>query len=274
MAKNEQTLKLEHHVFEPQLHAGLPDIVMLHGICAGAWVFPKAFIEPLLDQGYRVHTLSYRGHGESEGRGRIHHWRLSDYVSDVVSILNELSEPAIVVGHSLGSAIAQVLIRDECSLAAVVLMSPVPPRGLSAISLRMLLFDPIAYQQLAIAFTVGVEHVSDQVAARLLFSKTEVTADVRRFMTQCSDESPWLAFDLQGFHRIAPLEYDPLRMPPVMIVSGDDDQLIRPRDATESARLYQTDVHWISGGSHMLMYDAGAKSVSHWIGYQLKQVLN
>ena len=48
MANNEQTLKLEHHVFEPQLHVGLPDIVMLHGICAGAWVFPEVFIEPLL----------------------------------------------------------------------------------------------------------------------------------------------------------------------------------------------------------------------------------
>ena len=273
MAKNEQTLKLEHHVFEPQCHSDLPDIVMLHGICAGAWVFPKAFLEPLLDQGYRIHTLSYRGHGESEGRERIHHWRLSDYVSDVVSILNALSEPAIVVGHSLGSAIAQILIRDEFPLAAVVLLSPVPPKGLSTISLRILWSDPIAYQQLAIAFTVGVHQVSDRVAARLLFSKSEVTDDIRRFMSQCFDESPWLALDLQGFSRIAPLKYDPRRMPPVVIVSGDDDQLIRPSDATESARLYQTEVHWVGGGSHMLIYDQGANSVSQWIGHQLKQVL-
>jgi hypothetical protein len=41
MAKTEQTLKLEHHVFELQHHSGLADIVMLHGICAGAWVFPR-----------------------------------------------------------------------------------------------------------------------------------------------------------------------------------------------------------------------------------------
>lgn len=92
-------------------------------------------------------------------------------------------------------------------------------------------------------------------------------------MTRCSDESLWLALDLQGFPRIAPLEYHPHRMPLVMIVSNYDDQLIRPRDVTESARLYQTDVHWISGGSYMLMYDAGVESVSHWIGYQLIQVL-
>ena len=183
MAKNEETLKLEHHVFEPRFHSGLPDVVMLHGICAGAWVFPMIIIEPLLDQGFRVHTLSYRGHGESEGCDRIHHWRLSDYVSDVVSILGHLCEPAIVVGHSLGSAIAQVLIRGGCSLAAVVLMSPVPPQGLLTISLQRLWSDPIAYQQLIIACTARVQHISHRVAARLLFSKTKVTDDVRRFMT-------------------------------------------------------------------------------------------
>jgi len=273
MAKNGQTLKLEHYVFEPQIHDGLPDIVMLHGICAGAWVFPRSFIEPLLDQGYRVHTLSYRGHGQSEGRDRINHWRLSDYVSDVKSILGELPEPAIVVGHSFGTAIAQVLIRDGYLMAGVVLMSPVPPRGLSSISLRMLWSDPIAYQQLVIALTVGVRHVSERVGARLLFSKTDITDEVRWFFNQCCDESPWLALDLQGMPRIAPPTYDRDSMPPVLVVSGHDDRLIRPSDADEAGRFYQTDVYLVNGGSHMLMYDAGADEVSDWIGIQLKRAL-
>jgi pimeloyl-ACP methyl ester carboxylesterase len=273
MAKNRQTLKLEHHVFEPQIHEDFPDIVMLHGICAGAWVFSRAFIEPLLNQGYRVHTLSYRGHGESEGRDRINHWRLSDYVSDVVSILVELPEPAIVIGHSLGTAIAQILIRDNYPMACVVLMSPVPPKGLSSISLRMLWSDPIAYQQLAIALTVGVRHVSERVGARLLFSKTEITDQVRWFFSQCCDESPWLALDLQGMPRIAPADYDRDSMPPVLVVSGQDDRLIRPSDASEAGYFYQTDVHWVPGGSHMLMYDAAADEVLGWIGNKLKRAL-
>ena len=273
MAKNGQTLKLEHHVFEPQVPTEQPDIVMLHGICAGAWVFPKTFIQPLLDQGYRVHTLSYRGHGQSEGADRINHWRLSDYVEDVVSILNQLAEPAIVIGHSLGTAIAQILIREHYPMAAVVLMSPVPPRGLSTISLRMLWSDPMAYQQLAVALTVGVHHVSERVGARLLFSKKEATDEVRWFFSQCTDESPWLAIDLQGISRIAPADYDAGSMPPVCIVSGDSDQLIRPRDASEAGQFYQTEVHWVEGGSHMLMFDPGAHEVSAWIGYQLKRAL-
>ena len=273
MAKNGQTLKLEHHVFEPQVSTERPDIVMLHGICAGAWVFPKTFIQPLLDQGYRVHTLSYRGHGQSEGADRINHWRLSDYVDDVVSILNQLPEPAIVIGHSLGTAIAQILIRDRHPVAAVVLMSPVPPSGLSTISFRMLWSDPIAYQQLAVALTAGVHHTSERVGARLLFSKKEVTDEVQWFFSQCSDESPWIAFDLQGVSRIAPRTYDSTDMPPVIVVSGQDDLLIRPVDAEEVGQFYQSPVHWIHGGSHMLMYDEGAHEVSAWIGDRLNREL-
>jgi pimeloyl-ACP methyl ester carboxylesterase len=217
--------------------------------------------------------LSYRGHGESEGRDRINHWRLSDYVSDVKSILEELPEQAIVIGHSLGTAIAQILIRDNYPMAGVVLMSPVPPRGLSSISLRMLWSDPIAYQQLAIALTVGVHHVSERVGARLLFSKTEITDEVRWFFSQCCDESPWLALDLQGMPRIAPPTYDRDSMPPVLVVSGQDDRLIRPVDASEAGHFYQTDVHWVPGGSHMLMYDGAADEVSAWMGNQLKRTL-
>ena len=189
------------------------------------------------------------------------------------SILEELPEPAIVIGHSLGSAIAQILVRDNYPVAGVVLMSPVPPRGLSSISLRMLWSDPIAYQQMAIALTVGVHHVSERVGARLLFSKTEVTDEVRWFFSQCRNESPWLALDLQGIPRIAPASYDQDLMPPVLVVSGQNDRLIRPADASETGRFYQTDVHWVAGGSHMLMYDAAADAVSGWIGNQLNRIL-
>jgi len=175
MAKNGQTLKLEHHLFGPTESTPFPDIVMLHGICAGAWVFPQAFVQPLVDQGFRVHTLSYRGHGESEGKDRINHWRLSDYAEDVLSICQSLAEPPVLIGHSLGAAVAQRLLRDQEPLAAAILMSPVPPRGLSHISMRMLWPDPVAYQQLAVALTAGIHHVSERVSARLLFSSSEAT---------------------------------------------------------------------------------------------------
>jgi pimeloyl-ACP methyl ester carboxylesterase len=62
-------------------------------------------------------------------------------------------------------------------------------------------------------------------------------------------------------------------MPPVLVVSGQDDRLIRPVDASEAGHFYQTDVHWVPGGSHMLMYDGAADEVSVWMGNQLKRTL-
>ena len=273
MATEWQPLRIEHHIHRPALATDLPDIVCLHGICAGAWVFPMAFINPLLEAGFTVHTLSYRGHGSSDGYDGIRTWRLGDYVADVRGILQSLPQPPVVLGHSLGSAITQILLRDEDGLAAAVLMSPVPPQGLAAVSWRLLWSDPMAYQQLWVALTVGVKQVSERIGARLLFSASEVSDTIREFFATCTDESPWLAADLQGIPRIGPATYDALCHPPVLVVSGTEDRLIRPTDAADVGRFYGRGVEWVQGGSHMLMYDAEAPLLADWIAQELKRVL-
>lgn len=253
---------LEHRIDRPKSPTELPEILCLHGICAGAWVFPDEFITPWIDAGFAVHRISYRGHGASEGAERIQSYRLADYVSDVHSILEGFAKPPLVVGHSLGSAIAQVLLKEKMPLAGAVLMSPVPPGGLAAVSWRLLWSDPVAYQQLWVALTVGVKQVSERVGARLLFSKAEVSAPIVDFFARCTDESPWLAADLSGLPRIGPAHYDRAIDPPVWVVSGDSDRLIRPRDAAGVGDFYETDVDWVVGGSHMLMYDSGAQALA------------
>ena len=257
--------QLEHHIFEPTCTRSGPDVVMLHGICTGAWVFPEHFIAPFLESGFRVHTLSYRGHGESAGHSEIQRFRLSDYVDDVQSILKTLDHAPLILGHSLGTAIAQILIRDAYPLAGVCLMSPVPPYGLAQVSFRMLWSDPMAYQQLAIALTVGVKRVSKRTGARLLFSTKAVSPLIEQFFNRCDDESPWLAMDLQGFPRIGPVRYDPERDPPMMVVSGAEDQLIRLQDAQATADFYDSSLQVIAGGSHMLMFDTDAPKTAYLI---------
>jgi pimeloyl-ACP methyl ester carboxylesterase len=273
MATEWHPLRIEHHIHRPTVATDLPDIVCLHGICAGAWVFPERFVQPLCDAGFTVHTLSYRGHGTSEGYDGIRTWRLVDYVNDVRSILETLTQPPVILGHSLGSAITQILLRDKDVLSAAVLMSPVPPQGLAAVSWRLLWTDPMAYQQLWVALTVGVQHVSERIGARLLFSASELTETISSFFASCTDESPWLAADLQGIPRIGPKTYDASIDPPVLVVSGTEDQLIRPSDAAAVGRFYGRGVEWVQGGSHMLMYDRDAPVLADWIGSQLRTLL-
>jgi alpha-beta hydrolase superfamily lysophospholipase len=46
-------------------------VLLVHGICVGAWVWEQHVMPYLADAGFEVHALSLRGHGASEGRERL-----------------------------------------------------------------------------------------------------------------------------------------------------------------------------------------------------------
>lgn len=248
--------RLEVLEFVPTTANGAPPILLLHGICVGAWVWTEAFVQPLVAAGYRVLALSFRGHGSSEGRSRRRQHRFADFVADAHSVMVGCDQPPVVVGHSLGAAVAQGLLKKSIPMAGVGLLSPVPPQGLLGVSTRLLWNDPMAFHQLSVGLTLGVHHISERVMARLLFSRAEVDAEVTAFLRRCTDESPWLSLDLG--HGVGPGPSERAHLPPIWVASGSADGLIRPRDADGVADHYGVPMHWIEGGSHMVMYDRSA----------------
>jgi 3-oxoadipate enol-lactonase len=92
-----------------------PAVLLLHG-----WMFSadlnwwRAYA-PLQAAGYRVLAMDHRGHG----RGLRTHapFRLSDCAGDAAALLRTLGVPrALVVGYSLGGAVAQLMARDHAEL--------------------------------------------------------------------------------------------------------------------------------------------------------------
>jgi pimeloyl-ACP methyl ester carboxylesterase len=83
-----------------------PVVVFLHGVTR-RWQDWLSVI-PHLTPGWRCIAIDARGHGRS---GRTPgQYRICDYVPDYVDFLNRgLSDPAIVVGHSLGGNLAAAL---------------------------------------------------------------------------------------------------------------------------------------------------------------------
>ena len=248
--------RLEVLEYRPEIPSRAVDVVLLHGICVGAWVWTDAFIQPLLDAGYRVLAVSFRGHGASEGRSTRRQHRLSDFVADAHHVIRQCEAPPVVVGHSLGSAVVHGLLRQQVPMAACGLLSPVPVQGLLGVSTRLMWNDPMAFQQLSVGLMLGVRHVSERVMARLLFSRPSVDEEVHGFLARCTDESPWLSFDLS--HSLGPPHTASVGQPPIWVASGTADGLIRPRDAETVAAHYEATMHWVDGGSHLLMYDRSA----------------
>ena len=93
---------------------GLP-LVLLHG-GSGRWQMYRNELEEFALQ-WHVYAPDLRGHGKSDHAPDV--YRMSDFADDIVAFLNQLSEPAVLIGHSLGGqvglmAAAQAPDRVRC----------------------------------------------------------------------------------------------------------------------------------------------------------------
>ncbi len=100
---------------------GGPPAVLLHGI-QGRWQGVQRLI-PMLDKQWHVYALDLRGHARSGHTPA--RYNLLDYARDVGTFATHLSEPAVLIGHSLGALIALVTAAEyPSSTRAVVLLDP------------------------------------------------------------------------------------------------------------------------------------------------------
>ncbi len=94
-----------------------PPLILLHGL-SGRWQSFLPIIQPLTLR-WHVFALDLRGHGKSSHPGL---YKFRDYADDIIEFARELtSEPAVLIGQSLGALIAFVVTSEiPESIRAVV----------------------------------------------------------------------------------------------------------------------------------------------------------
>jgi len=105
-------------------------VVLIHGAWSrGEQLTPArtAFEE----RGYRVHTPTLRHHDlpMREGAMKVASLSLSDYTDDLVAYVNSLDSPALLIGHSMGGLLAQ-LVAARTHHAGLVAACPGPTAGI------------------------------------------------------------------------------------------------------------------------------------------------
>ncbi len=82
---------------------GLP-VILLHGYSDSSFSFSR--VMPLIDRKFHVFALDQRGHGDSDRP--MNGYKFSDFAADVVAFMSVKNlKKAVIVGHSMGSHIAQ-----------------------------------------------------------------------------------------------------------------------------------------------------------------------
>ena len=118
-------------------------MLFLHGTFHAAWSWTENFLDYFSAAGFAAYALSFRGHGDSEGRERLRFTRIRDFVADVAAVVEDAAESADLVGHSMGGFVAQKYLEGR-SLPGLVLVASAPPRGLSRSFFRAVRRDPLA----------------------------------------------------------------------------------------------------------------------------------
>lgn len=230
---------------------GRPAILFLHGASAAAWVWAEHLMQPLAEAGWRCAALSFRGHGGSRGRPLLHGYGLLDYLLDARSALASLDSPAIVIGHSLGGLVAQMLLGDP-RLRGVVLMAPVPPEGLAAASFTLALSDPDLWREVARMPWAEAMETPPQRLRRALFSDALAEARAWSLLQRFQSESLRALAEAQWPRPVASARLLGL---PALVLSSRIDPLVRADAIARAAWLHGADHIVLDTVAHAMMLD-------------------
>ncbi|MDB4887370.1 MAG: putative Alpha/beta hydrolase fold [Gemmatimonadetes bacterium] len=234
------------HTIEAPAGGGVP-VLCLHGLFAGAWVF-DALLPRIAARGHPASALSFRGHPPAPSSADMGRHTIADYCDDAADAARRLGRP-IVIGHSLGGLVAQMLVAQGLARAAV-LVSSAPPRGISVISpallARMARYLPALL--LSRPFKPADADLDALVLNRVPAAERAAIRD--RLVADSGRAAREAAL---GVVRV-PVES--VRAP-VLVVSGDDDRFVPLGVARKLATRYAAPLHVAAGHGHFLFAEPG-----------------
>ena len=234
------------------------NILLIHGTwCNGGnW---GEFATQLQDRGFTVHAPSLRHHGRP---GEVDLWAnaqavakvgLLDYVADLASLVEERASPPIIVGHSVGALLAQ-LLAARVENRGVVLLGPAPAAGIFA-------FYPGAiwlWGRYMPQWLMGkpMYPVSLGPWRKQICNSTSLDISDSYYSTLCAESGTAYRQMCLWFldpKRSARVDFDAVQAP-VLVVTGSEDRCTAPAMGRATANKYGKRAKYveIEGSDHMM----------------------
>jgi pimeloyl-ACP methyl ester carboxylesterase len=252
-------------------------IVMIHGMWGSGWYWEnfKGFFE---SKGYRCVIPTLRFHDMDPNAvpdPRLGTTSLLDYAEDLEKLIRELQVRPILMGHSMGGLLAQIL--GSRGLAkALVLLTPASPRGIIALKPSVIksfwsglttwgfwrkpfrqTFDEAVYSMLNQMPSESWKSIYDQFVYESGRAAFEIGF--------------WL-FDSKGAARV-----DESRVTcPVLVIAGEKDRIVPVSITRKVAEKYKrvSTYKEFSGHSHWVIGEPGWQEIAEYIKEWLHQALS
>ncbi|HEY9604398.1 MAG TPA: alpha/beta hydrolase [Allocoleopsis sp.] len=249
-------------------------IVLIHGLwmTPRSWELFRKFYEM---QGYRVFTPAWsRLHGEVEEVRRnpstLAGLGITEVVDHYEKFIRSLDEPPILIGHSFGGLIVQILL-DRGLGAAGVAIDSATPKGiwklpLSAIkSVSPVLSNPLNYRRVVALsfkqFKYAFANTMSVTEARSAYDRSVIPGSGRLiFQVALANFNPWAA---------TKVNYRNHRRSPLLLIGGAMDRLV---PAVQNRSNYQkyahsnaiTDYKEFPYRSHLIIAQEGWQEIAEY----------
>ena len=250
-------MKLEiisKHPTEPSFATPL---LFVHGAWHGAWCWDAHFLDYFAGQGFTVHALSLRGHGDSEGRSNLRWTRIDDYVEDVAKAAVRLPSPPIVIGHSMGGLVVQKYLETHSAPAGVLLAS-VPPSGVLGTTLRLAMRHPLIFATVNLKLSLYPLVATPALARESFFSAGLSDHKVNAYWERLQDESFLGFLDMLAFN----LPHPERVKTPMLVLGAEKDTVFTTDEVKATAKAYNTEADFFIGMAHDMMLEPMWKLVA------------
>ncbi|MGE8658657.1 MAG: alpha/beta hydrolase [Achromobacter sp.] len=236
---------------------GKPGLLLVPGAYHGAWCYAH-YLDYFARAGLACAAIDLRGHGALPRDKGFIDAGIADLAADVVSALDLLNAPTVVVGHSMG-ALPALLAASQRAVAGVVLIAPSPPANLPGA--RGL--PPVPADAVRTAPAAG------EIRARFL--ATTPTRDVSAVTQRLTPESPRVLNDRYLLR--VPIDPAAVTAPGLCLEAGLDTHDRHPPGQDRAiARLFGFAHAVLAGQPHCMMYgdqwQVSADAILEWYRQQ------
>ena len=249
-------------------------IVLIHGF----WVTPRSWehwIAHYEGKGYRVLAPAYPGlEVEVEALNAdptpLEQLTLSEIVEHLESVIGELDSDPILMGHSAGGAITQILL-DRGHGAAGVAMNSAPTEGVRITPFTQVKAAwPVLKNPFHMHRAVALDYDQWHYAFTNTFPEDESKATYERYAIPASGTIFWASVlaNLQPGQQDTWVDYKNDDRAPLLFLSGGEDHLMPPSVQRSNAKHYKSDtiteVKEYEGKSHLMPAQEGWEEIADY----------
>lgn len=247
-------------------------IFMIHGMWGGAWYWEN-YVNYFGEKGYRCVTTTLRHHDlapTDTPDPRLGTTSLQEYAADLEAEIRGLDEPPIIMGHSMGGLLTQIL--GSWGLGQkLVLLAPAAPAGILALTpsvVRSFLSVMTRWNWWNKPMQQSYKEASYSMLH--LFPEAERQAVYDRFVYESGRAAFEIGFALVDGRKASRVDESKVTAP-MLVIGGAQDRITPVGSIRKIAKKYNAYYQEFPNHAHWLPGEPGWQEVAEYIAGWLEK---